>query len=131
ELAWAAVRRRRAPIGQVLLDQAVVAGVGNVFRAEALFVHGISPERPATAVDRATWDGLWATLAAMLRRGVTDRRIITVDPAEVGRRSRSRLPRRLATYVYRQEHCVRCGTPVRRWLLGGRWAYACPKDQPD
>lgn len=130
ERAWAALRRRRAPIGQVLLDQKVVSGVGNVFRAEALFVHGIHPERPATAIDRETWNGIWSTLTVMLRRGVTDRRIITVDPAEVGRRARSRLPRALATYVYRQEHCLRCGTPVRRWLLGGRWAYACPRDQP-
>ena len=119
--------RSRRAIGLQLLDQAVVAGVGNVYRAEALFVHGIHPLRPGTSIDGDELVALWETLRAMLRRGVRDNRIITVDPAVLGT-TRGRLRR--ATWIYRQEHCLRCGTPVDRWDLSGRWAYACPRCQP-
>jgi endonuclease VIII len=109
--AWDALRKRRTPIAQVLLDQKVMAGVGNVYRAEALFTHGIDPLRPANKLTREEFDGLWQTLVELLRKGVLEQRI-----------SERR--------IYRQEHCGECGTPVRRWDLAGRWAYACPTCQP-
>ena len=122
--AWANLTRRRTPIGVAIMDQSVVAGVGNVFRAESLFVHGIHPERPSNTLDRAEWDALWATLVKMLRAGLRTGRIVTVgrrDPAARDGRTR---------YVYKQEHCGRCSTPIRRWDLTGRWAYACETCQP-
>jgi endonuclease-8 len=127
--AWDRLRRRKGPIGPALMDQIVIAGVGNVFRAEALFVHGIHPETPIPAIDRATFDALWATLKAMLERGVKEGRIMTVDAAELGV-SRRQLTRANGRYVYRQEACLRCGAPVRRWDMAGRWAYACEVCQP-
>ncbi len=127
--AWAALQRRSVGIGRALMDQKVLAGVGNVYRAEVLFVHGVHPELPAKALDRARFDRIWATLVEWLRRGVTERRIITVDPAEVGR-SRSRMRREDATYVYKRDVCRRCGTPVRRYDLAGRWVYVCESCQP-
>jgi endonuclease VIII len=130
ERAWAALRRRRATIGAALMDQSVVAGVGNVFRAEALFVQGIHPQTPATAVTREQFDALWSTLTAMLQRGLKEQRIMTVDEAEVGVARRRDLTPQNGRYVYRQEACLRCGTPVRRWDLAGRWAYACESCQP-
>lgn len=129
EQAWQALQRRRIGIGRALMDQRVLAGVGNVYRAEVLFVHGIHPEVPARDVDRATWDAMWATLVAWLRRGVRERRIITVDPTEIGA-PRNRITRADATYVYKQDHCRRCDEPIRRWDLAGRWAYACETCQP-
>ena len=130
ELAWERLRRRRTAVGAALLDQSVLAGVGNVYRAEALFVHGIDPCRPASTLTREEFDALWATLAGMLRHGVRDGRIITVDPTEFGYRRRSRIPPEQARYVYRQPFCRRCRTPVDRFLLAGRWAYRCPHCQP-
>jgi len=129
ERAWAALRRRSVGIGRALMDQSVLAGVGNVYRAEVLFVHGLHPEVAARDVDRATWDEVWATLVTWLRRGVEERRIITVDPKELGV-ARSRIRRSDATYVYHQERCRRCGADVRRFDLAGRWAYACEACQP-
>jgi endonuclease-8 len=111
ERAWRALRRRRTPIGQALLDQSVIAGVGNVYRAEVLFAHGIDPMRPACDVGREEFDAIWRTLVRLLRKGVRENRIS-------GRR------------VYRQEACAACATPIRRWDLAGRWAYACPACQP-
>ncbi len=129
ERAWASLQRRRIPIGQALMDQAVIAGIGNVYRAEVLFVHGVHPELPANQLPRSTWESMWATLVEWLRRGVREKRIVTVDPAEIGKPKRS-LTREEATYVYRSEACPRCSTEVRRFDLAGRWAYACERCQP-
>jgi endonuclease VIII len=127
--AFAALQRRSVPIGRTLLDQAVVAGVGNVYRAQLLFVHGLHPELPARTLGSERWEQMWATLVTWMRSGVRMRRIVTVDPGEVGV-PRSRIRRADATYVYRQPSCRRCGTPIRRWDLAGRWAYACEPCQP-
>jgi endonuclease VIII len=124
ERAWERLRRRKGPIGPALLDQSLFAGVGNVFRAEALFVHGIHPETPIPSVTREQFDALWATLTRMLRTGLKEGRIMTVDETELGLRRRD-LTRANGRYVYRQEACLRCGSPVRRWDLAGRWSYAC------
>ncbi|MCC5948784.1 MAG: hypothetical protein JJT89_10040 [Nitriliruptoraceae bacterium] len=129
EQAWAAIQRRSVGIGRALMDQKVLAGVGNVYRAEILFVHGVHPELPARDLDRGTFDRMWEDLVSWLRRGVRERRIITVDPDEIGV-PRHRMTREDATYVYKRETCKRCETPIRRWDLAGRWAYACETCQP-
>ncbi len=123
------VAASRRPVGLLLMDQSVVAGVGNVYRAESLFVNGVHPEIPGRDLDEATRRALWDTVVRMLRKGVRDGRIVTVDPAELDPAGR-RPTRDKATYVYKREHCLRCGTPVRRWDLAGRWCYACETCQP-
>jgi endonuclease VIII len=128
ELAWTRLRRRRVPVGVAVMDQAVFAGVGNVFRAEALFVLGIHPERPANTITRDEFDQLWSTLTAMLRQALKDRRIVTVAAAEL-ERPKAKLLQGEGRYVYRQERCRRCDREVRRWDLAGRWAYACESCQ--
>lgn len=129
ERMWEKLRRRKGPIGPALMDQTVVAGVGNVFRAEALFLHGIHPLRPIPTLTRDDVVALWSTLKRMLEVGVKEGRIMTVDETELGLRRRD-LTRENGRYVYRQEACLRCGTPVRRWDLAGRWSYACETCQP-
>jgi endonuclease-8 len=129
ERAWTRLSKRKGPIGPALLDQTLFAGVGNVFRAEALFVHGIHPETPIPSITREQFDALWATLTRMLQTGVKEGRIMTVDHDELGLRRRD-LTRANGRYVYRQEACLRCGHPVRRWDMAGRWSYACEACQP-
>ena len=128
EQAWAALQRRRATIGQALMDQTVVAGVGNVYRAEVLFAHGIHPLTPANEIERPVWDSMWAWLVEALRRGVKEGRIVTVDPREAGK-PRRRMTVAESRYVYKQPVCLRCATLVRRWDLAGRFAYACERCQ--
>ena len=133
EVAWSRIARRRSSIGEALMDQKVMAGVGNVYRAESLFVHGIHPLTPCAAIDRPTFDSLWGTLVAMLRQGVTDNRIITVTRPEITEyfgKTRSRIAGKEAVYVYKRERCLRCQSEINRWDLAGRWAYACPTCQP-
>ena len=129
EQAYAAIVRRVAPIGQLLLDQKVISGLGNVYRAEALFLNGINPNRPGNQISRDEFDGLWATIVEMLERGVAEDRIVTLDrelydvPTGLARRGDT-------TYVYHRDLCLRCGSPIFTVRLGGRACYYCPVDQP-
>jgi endonuclease-8 len=123
-LAWKKLQRRRTPIGAALMDQSVLAGVGNVYRAEILHVHRIHPEQPANTITSEQWDSMWATLVRWLRRAVKDQVIITVEPSLIGKR-RSKIRKGEALHVYKQARCFSCGGEIRRWDMAGRWAYAC------
>jgi len=129
EMSWAALQRKRVGVGRALLDQSVLSGVGNVYRAEVLFTHGIHPEVPSPEISRETWQSMWDQLRTWLQSGVRMGRIVTMDPDELGK-PRSRMKRDEARYVYKVDACRRCGTPIRRWDLAGRWAYACESCQP-
>jgi endonuclease VIII len=130
EAVWRSLQRRSTPIGAALLDQSVVAGIGNVFRAEALFVNGIDPLTPSRELCREQFDLLWETVVTMLRDGVRLGRIVTVSPAEVARSRRSPNPEDWR-YVYRRTGlpCRRCSTAVITWVQGARNMYACPTCQ--
>jgi endonuclease-8 len=130
ERLWRKVSRRSTPISALLLDQSAVAGVGNVYRAEALYVLGIAPQRPANTLGREEFDALWATLVRMLRSGVRLGRIVTTEPADRDRRS-GRPSDADRHYLWRRTDlpCRRCGTPVRTEVLGARNAYWCPQCQ--
>lgn len=112
-------------LGAALLDQAVVAGVGNVFRAEALHAVGVHPATPGRAVDRAVLERLWEVLVAMMSRAVADGRIVTVDAPD-----RSAVPEHESRRVYKREHCYDCGAEVVVGEVGGRTSYHCPVEQP-
>ncbi|MCA9123805.1 MAG: Fpg/Nei family DNA glycosylase [Planctomycetaceae bacterium] len=128
EQAWSRISRSRSVIGKLLLDQSVIAGVGNVYRAEALFVNQLAPERAGQTLDRNQFDSLWQTLVAMLRIGVKYNRIITADPDEVGKPP-SRMNRSERLLCYKKECCPRCKTAIKSWELGARKMYACPACQ--
>jgi formamidopyrimidine-DNA glycosylase len=125
------IARSRAPIGGLLLDQAVVAGIGNVYRAELLFVHGIHPLRPGRDCSRDELTSIWDTAVGMLRAGVRANRIVTVRRDEVGIPRGARIPRREATYVYGRDRCLRCGSEIAAVQVANRTCYFCPTDQAD
>ena len=122
------IARSPKPIGELLLDQRIVAGIGNVYRAEALHLHGVHPDTPA---DRLTPDQLqqiWDTVVRLMRRGLDEGRIFTLDtPAGV---DRAALDARDGRYVYKQERCRTCDGEIRTWALANRVAYACEQCQP-
>ena len=110
------VRRSNAPIGSLLLDQTVIAGIGNVYRAEVLWAMGIDPRRPGRSLDADELAAMWGWLRHQLRLGVKRGRIVTVDtPAGRG--------------AYHQEGCIRCGGPVTTLAVAGRRIDACPTCQ--
>jgi endonuclease-8 len=133
--AWDRVRRSRSPVGGLLMDQAVLAGVGNVYRAEVLFRHRIHPLRPANTLRRGQFASMWEDLVALMREGVRTGRIDTVHPDHTPE-AMDRPPRvddhGGEVYVYRRtsQPCLVCGASVRTQELGGRNLFWCPRCQP-
>jgi len=130
--AWQRIHRSRRPIGALLMDQRVLAGVGNVYRAELLFRHGISPRRPGSSVNAGEWDAMWTDLVALMRVGVRVGKMVVVrrehdhgEPSYTADRPR--------TYVYRRPGapCRICGTPIAHSVLDGRNLFWCPSCQAD
>ena len=122
---WEGIHRSDRAIGVLLLDQSVVAGIGNVYRAELLFLCGIDPRRPGSSLSRGEVDGLWLAARDLLRRGVRLGRIVTRDPDEVSLPV-GRLGEDERLYVYQRSTCRRCGAALSRFPLGGRTIWACP-----
>ena len=125
EAAVTAMAADRRPVGAVLLDQAVLAGVGNVFRNEALHELGVDPRTAASALGHGRLTTLWQALQRMMVQAVEDGRIVTVDVPD-----RLSVPEAEARRVYKQGHCRDCGAPVTVAAVGGRTAYWCPVEQP-
>jgi formamidopyrimidine-DNA glycosylase len=130
ERAWARMHRSRTPIGLLLMQQDVVSGIGNVYRAEVLFRHGLDPALPGREVARATWEALWGDLITLMRRGVRTGRIVTTRPEHRSRRT-GPVRREDAHYVYRRHGlpCRVCAAPIQLREAAGRKLYWCPVDQ--
>jgi endonuclease-8 len=133
--AWARISRSRAPLATLLMDQAVIAGVGNVYRAEVLFRHGLDPQLPGRALRRDRWDALWADLVVLLRDGVRRGRIETLrpehDPRHLAPPDRgARCARRVYAYRRTGQPCLICGTPIAHTAHLARNLFWCPTCQP-
>ncbi|MGR9089327.1 MAG: Fpg/Nei family DNA glycosylase [Gammaproteobacteria bacterium] len=124
ERAWAKITRSRAAIGSLLLNQAVIAGLGNIYRAEILHILAIHPDRPGNAITRAEFGQIWSLAVRLLEVGVKYNRIITADPQAIGK-PYSRLNREERLLIYQRPECPRCGADVYCWEVGNRTVYAC------
>jgi endonuclease-8 len=134
ERAWTRISRSRTPLAALLMDQAVLAGIGNVYRAEVLFRHGVPPLLPGRSLDRPLWTAMWADLVALMRQGARRGRIDTVRDEHLPEVT-GRAPRRDRhggeVYVYRRagQPCLVCGTEIATQVLAGRKLYWCPTCQ--
>jgi endonuclease VIII len=132
--AWERIRRSRAPIGGLLMDQTVLAGVGNVYRAEVLFRHRMHPLRPGNTLRSGQFAALWDDLVELMAEGVRTGRIDTVRPEHTPE-AMGRPPRMDdhggEVYVYRRtgQACHVCGTTIRTDELLGRNLFWCPHCQ--
>ncbi|WP_183092464.1 Fpg/Nei family DNA glycosylase [Nocardioides stalactiti] len=135
ERAWARIGRSASPIGTLLMDQAVLAGVGNVYRAEILFRHRIHPLRPGRTLRVGQWRAMWEDLVGLMADGVRSGTIDTVRPEHTPD-AMGRPPRKDdhggEVYVYRRtgQPCHVCGRAVRTEVLGGRNLFWCSRCQP-
>jgi endonuclease-8 len=129
--AWARIQRSAKPVGALLMDQRVLAGVGNVYRAELLFRHRLDPQRPGNTLRRRQWQEMWDDLVVLMRDGVEVNRIDTVRPEHTPE-AMGRPPRvddhGGEVYVYRRAGlpCHVCGREVRTQELEGRNLFWCP-----
>lgn len=124
EICWTKIHKSRSPIGTLLLNQAVIAGLGNIYRAEILFMHGIHPERPANSLSRLDFEQLWDSAKRLLKLGVRYNRIITNERPESGK-PLGKLNAEERLYVYKKPSCPRCNSDITCWDLGNRTIYAC------
>lgn len=139
------VRRSRTAVGVQLMNQNVIAGVGNIYRAEVLFRVGLDPMRPGTQVPAEVLQDIWDDLAVLMADGVRTGRILTTDPEDRGKgHERGEMdPRRVrqntdddpeaisrneSFYVYHRDGlaCRRCGTPVLVRQVAARNLFWCP-----
>jgi endonuclease-8 len=111
------------------MDQAVVAGIGNVYRSEVLNIVGIDPRRPGRSVSGEECAAIWDETVRQLRLGVRRNRIVTMSGEDLPR-PLNRLRRGEGRYVYKQETCGRCATPLDVYPLAGRTTWSCPTCQP-
>lgn len=128
----AAARRRRIAIGAALLDQKLIAGIGNVYRSEILFLAGVDPRTPVDQLDESVLREVWSLAVGQLRLGVRLNRIVTVDPELVGCPTPRKIPPGERLYLYKRggEPCRVCGTEIELIEVAGRKMWRCPTCQP-
>jgi endonuclease-8 len=148
DLALRRISRSARPIAELLMDQAVLAGVGNVYRCEVLFRHRVDPFRPGREIRPTTWLAIWDDLVDLMPIGVAFGQIITMDDqvadahaeiadgsaAEIsavatGARLGERFERRFYLYKRTGEPCRVCGSKVRTQVVAGRNLFWCGRCQ--
>jgi endonuclease-8 len=148
DLALHRISRSARPIAELLMDQAVLAGVGNVYRCEVLFRHRVDPFRPGREIRPATWRAIWGDLVTLMPLGVAFGQILTMDDqvaealdevadgsaaehtaAVTGTRPGDRFERRFYLYKRTGEPCRSCGSKVRTQLVAGRNLFWCGRCQ--
>ena len=127
----AVVRKKPTPIALLLMDQSVVSGIGNVYRAELLFRARLDPFRPGREVPEETVRELWRDWVRLLRIGVETGQMLTMDDLDPEAYRKALASRDDRHWVYHRtgEPCRVCGTGIAMVELGGRKLYWCPVDQ--
>ena len=126
ETAWSKISISKKPVGLLLMDQSVIAGVGNIYRAEILYKAGVHPEQPGRTLTRAAFDSIWSHSVDLLRRGFQSGSILTVDPEDAILLGQPWTRR----YCYNHSNCGRCKSKIMSWDMAGRTVYCCTTCQP-
>ncbi|MBN1176575.1 MAG: bifunctional DNA-formamidopyrimidine glycosylase/DNA-(apurinic or apyrimidinic site) lyase [Dehalococcoidales bacterium] len=124
------LRNRTAPVKPVILDQSIIAGIGNMYADESLFDARINPTRPAGSLSDDEVRRLHASirrvlLKALKEKGASIRNYIRPDGSPGTAHDEFNVAHGVG------KDCPRCGTPVRRIVVRGRGTYFCPKCQPE
>ncbi|HJM28376.1 MAG TPA: hypothetical protein QF431_04615 [Acidimicrobiales bacterium] len=121
----------KKPIGAALLDQSLLAGIGNVYRSELLYLCGIHPETPSNLLSEKNGEDLWDLTVDLLRKGRKLNRIVTVQKADEGNVPPSGNEREDSLYAYKRDglDCRRCPNEIEISSLAGRSIWYCPQCQ--
>ena len=127
----AVVRKKATPIGLILMDQNVVSGIGNVYRAELLFRANLNPYAPGRSLTVDTVRALWRDWSHLLRIGVETGQMMTMDDLDGEDYILAMAHRADRHWVYKREGlpCRICGTHVTLEEMGARKLYWCPRCQ--
>lgn len=122
--------KRKKTIKECLLDQSVVAGIGNIYSDEILFTAGIYPKRPACSLDGKEWESLAAVIPERLIFYIK-KNAITPEEYLAGKGQDYRNTPFLQVYGHSKEKCPNCGDTLCRMVIGGRSSVYCPSCQKD
>ncbi len=127
----AAVRRKATPIGLLLMDQTVVSGIGNVYRAELLYRALLDPHTPGKLVPEDLVRQIWRDWARLLVIGVETGQMMTMDDLDADAYRRAMASRDDRHWVYHRAGlpCRVCGTAIVLEEMGARKLYWCPNCQ--
>jgi len=128
KVVWQKVQASNKPIGAIILDQSVIAGVGNIFRAELFFETKIDPLTPGSELTKTQFQALWKSLLKMMKTGLKYGKIITVTAKEAGK-SLDQLSDKERFRIYGKKFCPECGGDIQVPLIGSRKLYVCPHCQ--
>mgnify|MGYP000011629951 CR=1 FL=1 len=120
---------RRAPVKAFLLDQTKIAGVGNIYADEALFRARIHPQRPAERLTRTQVIALHGAVQDALMAGIESKGA-SIDDFRDPYGVQGTFQDRFLIHLREGEPCLECGTPVRKFWVGGRGTYVCERCQP-
>ena len=124
----AKARGRQVAIKNLIMDQRIVAGIGNIYAAEILFRAGVRPTRRAGRVTRAEIEKIAASVPIVLRAAI-GRAGTTFRSYRDSRGEPGRFAERLRVYGREGKPCYTCSTPIRNVVVGGRASFYCPKCQ--
>lgn len=128
ESFWDILRRRRAPIKAVLLDQTVVAGIGNIYCDEALFRAGILPGRPSNSLSPEDAARLQEAVRQVIKEGIGHRGTSFRDYVD-GLGGKGYFQQCLQVYRRSGEKCTVCGETIVKCRVAGRGTHICPHCQ--
>ncbi len=128
--AFDKILSKKTSIAELLMDQSILSGIGNIYRAELLFRHRVNPFTQGDEMDIKTLKAIWKDAIPLLKAGMVDRRIVCTKRAHRPSKQEP-APRGEEHYVYRRhgKPCFLCGETILRKDVVGRTLYWCPNDQ--
>lgn len=120
--------RRHLAIKKALLNQEILAGMGNIYADEALFTAGIHPERPADSLSGSELKNLFHAIRRVLEEGIQNRGTTKRNYRD-GDGNPGSNQEHLQVYDREDQACLKCGTPIIKTFVGGRGTHFCPKCQ--
>ena len=122
------LKERKAEIKPTLLDQSFVAGIGNIYADEALFLAGIHPLRPVGSLSAAECQRLHQSVNTVIAAGIRDGGT-TFRDYKNGEGKQGSHQEQLYVYNRQGQPCRRCGTEIEKMTVGGRGTHLCPQCQ--
>ena len=122
--AIAAIRKSRAPIARLLMDQKVISGIGNIYRAEILWLRKLNPMTRGKDISEEALRALWDDMRRLLEIGVQTNAIITTGEIDTAGQAITE-----RTNIFGRDQCPACAGPIEKSRLSGRTLYHCPTCQ--
>ena len=130
KVVYEEIARKKTPIGVLLMDQSVISGIGNIYRAELLYRARLHPDVAGREVPAATLKRIWRDAVTLMQDGMEDRRMVTTLAKDRPHRTGKALNEEVH-YVYRRQGkpCRVCETEIESKPMAGRTVYWCPQCQ--